>query len=59
MELKDNTIIVVLGASGDLAKKKTVRKEASMQANIRLTSCQFPALFGLVGCTIQIDMRIL
>jgi hypothetical protein len=24
MELKDNTIIVVLGASGDLAKKKTV-----------------------------------
>jgi glucose-6-phosphate 1-dehydrogenase len=25
MELKDNTIIVVLGASGDLAKKKTVR----------------------------------
>jgi glucose-6-phosphate 1-dehydrogenase len=28
MELKDNTIIVVLGASGDLAKKKTVRKEA-------------------------------
>lgn len=25
MELKDNTVIVVLGASGDLAKKKTVR----------------------------------
>ena len=25
VELKDNTIIVVLGASGDLAKKKTVR----------------------------------
>lgn len=24
IELKDNTIIVVLGASGDLAKKKTV-----------------------------------
>lgn len=24
LELKDNTIIVVLGASGDLAKKKTV-----------------------------------
>ena len=24
MELKDNTVIVVLGASGDLAKKKTV-----------------------------------
>jgi len=25
MELKENTVIVVLGASGDLAKKKTVR----------------------------------
>lgn len=25
IELKDNTIIIVLGASGDLAKKKTVR----------------------------------
>lgn len=24
MELKENTVIVVLGASGDLAKKKTV-----------------------------------
>jgi hypothetical protein len=27
IELKDNTIIVVLGASGDLAKKKTVKKK--------------------------------
>jgi hypothetical protein len=26
IELKDNTVIVVLGASGDLAKKKTVRE---------------------------------
>lgn len=25
IELKDNTVIIVLGASGDLAKKKTVR----------------------------------
>lgn len=25
IELKDDTIIIVLGASGDLAKKKTVR----------------------------------
>lgn len=24
VELKDNTVIIVLGASGDLAKKKTV-----------------------------------
>lgn len=29
MELKDNTIIVVLGASGDLAKKKTVSTRVS------------------------------
>lgn len=27
VELKENTIIVVLGASGDLAKKKTVSFE--------------------------------
>jgi glucose-6-phosphate 1-dehydrogenase len=27
MELKENTIIVVLGASGDLAKKKTVSSQ--------------------------------
>lgn len=38
MELKDNTVIVVLGASGDLAKKKTVSKSTpphygSHQAN--------------------------
>jgi hypothetical protein len=25
IELKENTVIIVLGASGDLAKKKTVR----------------------------------
>lgn len=28
MELKDNTTIIVLGASGDLAKKKTVSAPA-------------------------------
>ncbi len=27
IELKDDTIIIVLGASGDLAKKKTVRSD--------------------------------
>lgn len=26
IELKDNTVVVVLGASGDLAKKKTVSR---------------------------------
>ena len=30
MELKDDTVIVVLGASGDLAKKKTVSIFASL-----------------------------
>lgn len=30
MELKENTTIVVLGASGDLAKKKTVRASVSL-----------------------------
>lgn len=33
MELKDNTVIVVLGASGDLAKKKTVCSSASARPN--------------------------
>jgi len=28
IELKDNTVIIVLGASGDLAKKKTVCSNA-------------------------------
>ena len=28
VELKENTVIVVLGASGDLAKKKTVSFES-------------------------------
>lgn len=28
LDLKDNTVIVVLGASGDLAKKKTVSNSA-------------------------------
>lgn len=39
MELKDNTVIVVLGASGDLAKKKTVRASTfpSMRLNNVLT----------------------
>ena len=30
IELKDNTVIVVLGASGDLAKKKTVRPPSNL-----------------------------
>jgi hypothetical protein len=33
MELKDNTIIVVLGASGDLAKKKTVSPSNTRDSN--------------------------
>lgn len=43
MELKDNTVIVVLGASGDLAKKKTVSRTTfscpSDAINMMLTLC--------------------
>jgi glucose-6-phosphate 1-dehydrogenase len=37
MELKDNTIIVVLGASGDLAKKKTVGTRRGVRLARQLT----------------------
>jgi glucose-6-phosphate 1-dehydrogenase len=40
VELKDNTIIIVLGASGDLAKKKTVRNQFpshSAQFDLQIT----------------------
>ena len=36
MELKENTTIVVLGASGDLAKKKTVRASDSSRHTLAL-----------------------
>jgi glucose-6-phosphate 1-dehydrogenase len=42
---------VVLGASGDLAKKKTVRypwHTSEISNRSQLTIRQFPALFGLV-----------
>jgi glucose-6-phosphate 1-dehydrogenase len=41
LELKDDTVIVVLGASGDLAKKKTVRCPTdiySLDSCFKLTS---------------------
>ena len=58
MELKDNTIIVVLGASGDLAKKKTVRiRPCPIGRDVTLTSLQFPALFGLVGYATKLAFR--
>ncbi|KAG5916217.1 hypothetical protein E4U61_003862 [Claviceps capensis] len=52
MELKENTSIVVLGASGDLAKKKTVLAQALCRSHLifyadKLSSMQYPALFGL------------
>lgn len=50
IELKDDTIIVVLGASGDLAKKKTVSpppRGYTVCCDTDLPD-QFPALFGLV-----------
>lgn len=50
IELKDNTVIVVLGASGDLAKKKTVCCQRRKSFKHQLTNfLQFPALFGLVS----------
>lgn len=55
MELKENTSVVVLGASGDLAKKKTVRTTSgygNFGNTPMLTSfslMQYPALFGLVS----------
>jgi len=49
MELREDTVIVVLGASGDLAKKKTVCSSPSYGTNVEANRSQFPALFGLVG----------
>lgn len=49
MELKDNTVVVVLGASGDLAKKKTVSPAASLCDCHNANKLQYPALFGLVS----------
>jgi glucose-6-phosphate 1-dehydrogenase len=49
IELKENTIIVVLGASGDLAKKKTVRAQWPLKRAPLIYLFQFPALFGLVS----------
>lgn len=40
IELKDNTVIVVLGASGDLAKKKTVMAMTSPVNLLLGTDCQ-------------------
>jgi len=34
MELKENTVIIVLGASGDLAKKKTVRVSSTCNGDL-------------------------
>ncbi|KAJ6599049.1 glucose-6-P dehydrogenase [Mycena vulgaris] len=45
-EMKDNTIIVVLGASGDLAKKK-VRRRVRFLVRDAQRAKTFPALFGL------------
>jgi len=55
MELKENTVIVVLGASGDLAKKKTVRHRGRRASATTAANelFQFPALFGLVRRYVQ------
>lgn len=46
MELKDNTVIVVLGASGDLAKKKTVSRAICTSSNV-ITNM-------LINCSIRL-----
>lgn len=46
MELKDNTVIVVLGASGDLAKKKTVCNRPIYSFGIVLTRAVPRALWA-------------
>ena len=40
IELKENTVIVVLGASGDLAKKKTVCEGGKSMLPLKLTALQ-------------------
>lgn len=49
LEIKENTILVILGASGDLAKKKLVNLPVSKPLFSANCSIQFPALFGLVS----------
>lgn len=39
MDLKDNTVVVVLGASGDLAKKKTVSSTATLKLDRSYANC--------------------
>ena len=51
MELKDNTTIVILGASGDLAKKKTV----CWQSNPAPVAAAAPASAGTCVCDIMAD----
>jgi hypothetical protein len=45
IELKENTIIVVLGASGDLAKKKTVRAQWPLKSSSANLSISVPSPF--------------
>ena len=45
MELRDNTVIIVLGASGDLAKKKTVSNSCQPSSEpdpLRIAHCFTP-----------------
>lgn len=57
LDLKDNTVIVVLGASGDLAKKKTVSNIAPHPSDYT-DSLQFPALFGLVSPYRRVEKKL-
>lgn len=61
MELKDDTVIIVLGASGDLAKKKTVSDDPppdSCRPHRKLTSYSsrhFSALYVHLQIQLQFD----
>lgn len=48
LEIQEDTILVILGASGDLAKKKLVGSNSLMPTFSPNHFTQFPALFGLV-----------
>ena len=48
VELKDNTVIVVLGASGDLAKKKTVHDSRNPTINLLGLTSVHSSLLSMV-----------
>ena len=52
LEIQENTVLVILGASGDLAKKKLV-SPTPLLPTISGATLHFPAPFGLVSRFLQ------